>query len=67
MLCYVRLSPTQWLPRLGTADFCYCGAPAESSEVAARSRCAKATQGGCASVPLGPVQYGQIGLPSIVV
>ena len=35
MLCYVQLSLTQWLPRLVTAGFRYCGAPTESSGVAA--------------------------------
>ena len=34
MLCYVRLFLNQWLPRLITADFRYCSAPTESTEVA---------------------------------
>ena len=29
MLCYVQLFPTQWLPRLVTVDFRYCGASSE--------------------------------------
>ena len=64
MLHYVQLSPTQWLPRLITADFCYRGAPTESSKVVTPFKCAEATHGGCASIPLGPVQYRQIQLPS---
>ena len=30
MLCYVRLFPTQWLPRLVTVDFCYRGASSKA-------------------------------------